>query len=41
MLVMPEGAASTDLKDKSVGGMNTGPIRHGLLGLAHKLIINF
>ena len=30
-----------DLKDKPVGGANTGPTRCGLLGLANKLIINF
>ena len=29
------------LKDKPVGGTKTGPTGHGLLGLAHKLIIYF
>ena len=29
------------LKDKPVGGASTGPTRCGLLGLAHKHIINF
>ena len=30
-----------DLKDKPVGDADTGPKRCGLLGLVHKLIINF
>ena len=30
-----------ELEDKPVGGMKTGPTRHGMLGLAHKPIINF
>ena len=41
MLALPEGAASTSLKNKPVGGAKTGPTEHGLLGLAHKPSIKF
>ena len=38
---MPAGTAFTSLKDKPVGGTKTGLAGCGLLGLAHKPIINF
>ena len=42
MLVLPEGAASMDLKDKPVGGAWIQAQQDcGSLELVHKLIINF
>ena len=36
MLILSKGIVSMTSKDKPVGGVSTGPTRHGLLGLAHK-----